>query len=60
VWPGRCGRAIQRIEEGDRQAPSLATSFQGNAQAFEASLSGMPLLIGAALIVIYIISRRPL
>src|SRR5205823_13037156 len=30
-------------------------SFQGNAQAFQESLSGTPLLIGAALIVIYII-----
>jgi multidrug efflux pump subunit AcrB len=34
---------------------SLSTSFQGDAQAFQSSLSGTPLLIGAALVVIYII-----
>jgi len=34
---------------------SLATSFRGNAQAFQSSLKGMPILIGLALIVIYII-----
>jgi hydrophobe/amphiphile efflux-1 (HAE1) family protein len=47
--------AIQRIEKETGKPLSLATSFQGNAQAFQASLSGTPLLIGAALIVIYII-----
>ena len=47
--------AIQRIEKQTGKPASLATSFQGNAQAFQASLSGMPLLIGAALVVIYII-----
>src|SRR5262249_42551663 len=31
------------------------TSFQGNAQAFQSSLKGTPLLIGVALVVIYII-----
>ena len=29
--------------------------FQGNAQAFQSSLSGAPILIAAALVVIYII-----
>jgi len=47
--------AIQQIEKQTGKPLSLATSFQGNAQAFQASLSGTPLLIGAALIVIYII-----
>jgi hydrophobe/amphiphile efflux-1 (HAE1) family protein len=47
--------AIQQIEKQTGKPLSLATSFQGNAQAFQASLSGMPMLIGAALIVIYII-----
>jgi HAE1 family hydrophobic/amphiphilic exporter-1 len=47
--------AIQQIEKETGKPLSLATSFQGNAQAFQASLSGTPLLIGAALIVIYII-----
>ena len=47
--------AIQQIEKQTGKPLSLATSFQGNAQAFQASLSGTPLLIGASLIVIYII-----
>ena len=47
--------AIQQIEKETGKPLSLATSFQGNAQAFQASLSGTPLLIGASLIVIYII-----
>ena len=47
--------AIQKIEKETEKPQSLATSFQGNAQAFQSSLSGTPLLIGVALIVIYII-----
>ena len=47
--------AIQKIERDTGKPASLATSFQGNAQAFQSSLSGTPLLIGVALIVIYII-----
>jgi multidrug efflux pump subunit AcrB len=52
---GNAVAAIQQIEKQTGKPLSLATSFQGNAQAFEASLSGTPLLIGASLIVIYII-----
>ena len=47
--------AIQQIEQQTGKPASLATSFRGNAQAFQASLAGMPLVIGAALVVIYII-----
>ncbi|MBR0907145.1 efflux RND transporter permease subunit [Bradyrhizobium liaoningense] len=47
--------AVQKIEKDTGKPASLSTSFQGNAQAFQSSLSGTPLLIGAALIVIYII-----
>ncbi|MET3315458.1 multidrug efflux pump subunit AcrB [Bradyrhizobium japonicum] len=47
--------AIQNIEKSTGKPASLSTSFQGNAQAFQSSLRGTPLLIGAALIVIYII-----
>jgi hydrophobe/amphiphile efflux-1 (HAE1) family protein len=47
--------AIQKFEKETEKPESLATSFQGNAQAFQSSLSGTPLLIGVALIVIYII-----
>jgi hydrophobe/amphiphile efflux-1 (HAE1) family protein len=35
--------------------PSVIGSFQGDAQAFQASLTSMPLLIVAAIIVVYII-----
>jgi hydrophobe/amphiphile efflux-1 (HAE1) family protein len=35
--------------------PSIATSFQGNAQAFQSSLSSTPPLILAALVAVYII-----
>lgn len=47
--------AIQKMEKDTGKPASLATSFQGNAQAFQASLKGTPLLIGLALVVIYII-----
>jgi HAE1 family hydrophobic/amphiphilic exporter-1 len=47
--------AIQKIEKDTGKPASLSTSFQGNAQAFQSSLAGTPLLIGVALIVIYII-----
>ena len=47
--------AIQAIEHDLGKPGSLATSFQGNAQAFQSSLKGTPLLIGVALVVIYII-----
>jgi hydrophobe/amphiphile efflux-1 (HAE1) family protein len=47
--------AIHQIETQLGKPASLATSFQGNAQAFIASLSSEPILIAAALVVIYII-----
>lgn len=46
---------IQKMEKDTGKPASLATSFQGNAQAFQSSLAGTPLLIGVALVVIYII-----
>jgi hydrophobe/amphiphile efflux-1 (HAE1) family protein len=52
------GQAVGAIEQAqkDLHPPlSLQTSFQGNAQAFGASLSSTPILIAAALFVIYII-----
>ncbi|MDI4233444.1 efflux RND transporter permease subunit [Bradyrhizobium sp. Arg237L] len=52
---GEAVSGIQNIEKETGKPASLATSFQGNAQAFQSSLSGTPLLIGVALIVIYII-----
>ena len=47
--------AVQRASQELRLPPSLTTTFQGNAQAFQESLSTVPLLILAALVVVYII-----
>jgi multidrug efflux pump len=47
--------AIRAIERELGKPLSLATSFQGNASAFQSSLRGEPILIAAALVVIYII-----
>src|SRR5947208_11941950 len=52
---GQATSAIQKIEKDLGKPLSLQTSFQGNAQAFGASLSSTPILIAAALFVIYII-----
>ena len=52
---GQAVSGIQRIVKELGAPLSLQTSFQGNAQAFGASLSSTPILIVAALFVIYII-----
>ena len=52
---GEAVSAIQQVEKELGKPLSLQTSFQGNAQAFGASLSSTPLLIVAALFVIYLI-----
>src|SRR5437899_10435651 len=52
---GQATSAIQKIEKDLGKPLSLQTSFQGNAQAFGQSLSSTPILIAAALFVIYII-----
>ncbi|MGO4705814.1 multidrug efflux RND transporter permease subunit [Microvirga sp. 2MCAF38] len=52
------GQATTAIERAKREldAPSsLVGTFQGNAQAFQASLSTVPLLIVGALVVVYLI-----
>ena len=52
------GDAVTTIRQAasDLHLPgSIATSFQGNAQAFQSSLSSTPILILAALIAVYII-----
>ena len=52
------GHAVRAIEEAARQLQlpaSLRGSFQGTAQAFQASLGTQPLLILAALITVYIV-----
>src|SRR4030088_2428398 len=52
---GQATNAIQQIGKDLGKPLSLQTSFQGNAQAFGASLSSTPILILAALVVIYLI-----
>jgi multidrug efflux pump subunit AcrB len=52
------GQAVDAITEATREIGMPGTvigTFQGNAQAFQSSLSSEPLLIGAALIAVYII-----
>jgi multidrug efflux pump subunit AcrB len=52
------GQAVAAIESAEREIgkpQSLIGSFQGNAQAFQTSLSSEPVLIVAALLVVYVI-----
>jgi multidrug efflux pump subunit AcrB len=59
LLPGTAiGNAVTSIQQAEKQLgkpAALTTSFQGNAQAFQSSLSSTPFLIAAALVVIYII-----
>jgi hydrophobe/amphiphile efflux-1 (HAE1) family protein len=52
---GAAVSAVQRTTADLHLPPSIATSFQGNAQAFQSSLSTTPPLILAALFAVYII-----
>ncbi|MGA2056935.1 MAG: efflux RND transporter permease subunit [Bradyrhizobium sp.] len=52
---GQAVDAIRQFEKDSGKPASVATSFQGNAQAFQASLASTPMLIATALVVIYII-----
>ncbi len=52
------GQAVDKIQALSAQLRLPATldgSFQGTAQAFRASLSSMPLLVAAAILVVYIV-----
>jgi multidrug efflux pump subunit AcrB len=52
------GEAVEAVRKAvaDLHLPrSIATSFQGNAQAFQTSLSSTPILILAALVAVYLI-----
>ena len=52
---GQAVDAIQQAEAEIGKPQSLIGSFQGNAQAFQTSLSSEPILILAALLVVYVI-----
>src|SRR6516162_4734867 len=47
--------AIQQAADAIGMPSSLIGSFQGNAQAFQAALANEPVLIAAALVVVYVI-----
>jgi hydrophobic/amphiphilic exporter-1 (mainly G- bacteria), HAE1 family len=52
------GQAADAVEQAQRELElpaTINTGFQGNAQAFQASLSTVPMLILAALVVVYLI-----
>jgi hydrophobe/amphiphile efflux-1 (HAE1) family protein len=52
------GDAVTAIQQAEAQMgvpPAISGTFQGNAQAFQDSLKSEPLLVAAALIVIYLI-----
>jgi HAE1 family hydrophobic/amphiphilic exporter-1 len=52
---GQATNAIDRAQTDLNLPATINTTFQGNAQAFQDSLSTVPLLILAALIVVYLI-----
>ena len=52
---GDAVKAIETVERGVGRPASIRASFQGTAQAFQASLASQPLLILAALIAVYIV-----
>jgi hydrophobe/amphiphile efflux-1 (HAE1) family protein len=52
---GQAVTAIRQAAQDISMPGSVVGTFQGNAQAFEASLSSMPILILAAIIVVYLI-----
>ena len=52
---GEAVDSIQALTARLNAPPTLNGSFQGTAQAFQASLSSMPLLVAAAILVVYIV-----
>jgi hydrophobe/amphiphile efflux-1 (HAE1) family protein len=52
---GEAVDAIQQMQEQLRMPPTIDGAFQGTAQAFKASLSSTPLLVAAAILVVYIV-----
>ena len=52
---GSATTAVQHARDELKLPSTINTSFQGNAQAFQQSLSTMPLLIAGALVIVYLI-----
>ena len=57
---GQATDAIERAQTELNLPATISTSFQGNAQAFQDSLSTVPMLILAALVVVYLDPRHSL
>lgn len=52
---GQAVDAVKAVERKEALPATVATSFQGTAKAFEASLKGMGLLVVMAILVVYIV-----
>jgi HAE1 family hydrophobic/amphiphilic exporter-1 len=52
---GEAVDAIQQMQDRLRMPGTIDGAFQGTAQAFQASLSSTPLLVAAAILVVYIV-----
>ncbi len=52
---GTAVQAIQRLERQINMPAAMVTSFQGTAQAFQASLQGLGILLLMAIVVVYIV-----
>jgi HAE1 family hydrophobic/amphiphilic exporter-1 len=52
---GQAVEALQQVEREIEMPASISATFQGSAQAFQASLASQPYLILAALVAVYII-----
>src|SRR6185295_216443 len=52
---GQATNAIAEAVAGMKLLATISTSFQGTAQAFQDSLSSVPFLIVAALVVVYLV-----
>jgi hydrophobe/amphiphile efflux-1 (HAE1) family protein len=52
---GQAVDAMQQMQQELRLPPTIDGAFQGTAQAFKASLSSTPLLVAAAILVVYIV-----
>ncbi|MGH7047298.1 MAG: efflux RND transporter permease subunit [Stellaceae bacterium] len=52
---GQAVAAVERMAAELHAPPTLNGSFEGTAQAFQTSLSSMPLLLAAAVLVVYIV-----
>ncbi len=52
---GAAVSAVQKATDAPHMPSTIATSFQGNAQAFQSALASTPILIVAAIVAVYLI-----